>query len=364
MIISITNNSVKYIFKFKKNLIGELISSGYEVWVIAPSDKYTQSLIEMGVKFHNIDLKPNSVSVLSEVVAIGQLILAYSDIRPSFNLTFTAKPNVYGTLVGSFFRVKTICNITGLGSTFIRGGPVLHVLKGLYRLAFLRAFHVFSRLVKHERSSVIPGSGVDLVHFAFRPVVEKRDDQLVFLFIGRLIRDKGIVEFLEAARSLRERGFKFRFLVLGEHSGGNRSAVSRTELDEWLEEGIIEYLGEVEDVRTFMEASDAVVLPSYREGLPRVLLEAMAVGRPIITTDAPGCREVVCHGKNGFCVETGSADAVADAMLRFGYLTFEERSEMGRYARQFVVERFDEKAVIGRYLSILKEVEAADTSQA
>jgi glycosyltransferase involved in cell wall biosynthesis len=183
------------------------------------------------------------------------------------------------------------------------------------------------------------------------------DSPPVFLLIGRLLRDKGVVEFVEAARMVRTTIPEARFQLLGPIDEGNRTSVRRTELESWAAEGIIEYLGTTDDVRPFVAAASAIVLPSYREGLPRSLLEAAAMARPLIATDAPGCRDVVEDGVNGYLCSVRDAGSLADAMRRLAELPSSDRVEMGRSARAKVQERFSEKFVVDAYLDALAELQ-------
>jgi glycosyltransferase involved in cell wall biosynthesis len=206
-------------------------------------------------------------------------------------------------------------------------------------------------LVSRARSLRVPGSGVDLERFTPQPLpAQAGSPRSTFLFIGRLLRDKGAREFVEAARQLRGEGRAVRCLMLGSSTSDNPAAVSKDELGAWLTEGVIEHIEHCDDVRPWITQADCVVLPSYREGVPRSLLEAGAMGRPLIASDAPGCRDAVRHEINGYLCEVRSADALAAAMRRFDDLPAGERAALATASRSLMSEVFDERLVIRQYL--------------
>lgn len=291
-------------------------------------------------------------------------------LRPAAYLGYTIKPNVYGSFAAASLGIPALPNVSGLGTAFIRGGPLQHIVVQLYRIGFARAPVVFfqneedqelfigRRIVRRPQTKVLPGSGVDLERFAPAPLV---DGPPTFLLVGRLLRDKGVTEFVEAARLVRASLPETRFQLLGPIDEGNRTAISRNELESWLAEGLVEYLGTTDDVRPFIAASTAVVLPSYREGLPRSLLEAAAMGRPLIATDAPGCRDVVDDGVNGYLCAVADGASLANAMGRFENLPYEQRLAMGESARRKVQERFSEELVVATYLEVLAGLNKAES---
>src|SRR4029079_869089 len=211
--------------------------------------------------------------------------------------------------------------------------------------------------VRPQQARVLPGSGVDLEHFAPAPLPEGPP---VFLFIGRLLRDKGVVEFVEAARLVAREYPDARFRLLGGLDEGNRTGIRQPELNSWLAEGIVEHLGTTDDVRPHIAAATAVVLPSYREGLPRSLLEAAAMERPLIASDVPGCRDVVDDGINGFLCSVRDAGSLAEAMRRLLQLPRPQQLAMGKASRRRVQERFSEAAVVRADLDGLAGLETAN----
>ena len=245
-------------------------------------------------------------------------------------------------------------------------GPLNWLVSRLYRLSLAGSARVFFQnpddldlfvsqgLVRPGQAARIPGSGIDLLRF--RPSTAARPDgrPFRFLFVGRLLRDKGLVEYADAARQVRSRWPDTEFAILGFAGSDNRSAVPIADLERWRADGTVTYLGETGDVRPFLEESDCVVLPSYREGLPRSLLEAAAMARPMIATDVPGCRAVVANGENGFLCEARSAQSLASAMEEMLRQDPAERAAMGQRARAKVEREFDQALVVDAYMEALR----------
>jgi glycosyltransferase involved in cell wall biosynthesis len=297
---------------------------------------------------------------------VVRYIQALRRVRPAAFLGFTPKPNIFGSIAASALKIPVINNVTGLGTAFIHGGVLGTLVPNLYRIALRRSHRVFFHndedrslflergAVTKDRALVIPGSGVDLQRFTATPLPAEGDG-LTFLFIGRLLREKGVGEFFEAARMVRTQAPAARFQILGSTDDGKRG-VPAAEVDRWTVEGVVEYLGTARDVRPFIEAADCVVLPSYREGMPRVLLEAAAMGRPLIGADVPGCRQIVREGETGFLAEARSASGLAQKMLQLIQLEPAAREQMGRRAWQVVEAEFSEELVNRAYLKALAPI--------
>lgn len=359
-------NSGWNLANFRSGLIRDLRANGYAVLAVAPDDGNRQRLAELGADFRLIGVDSSGSSVLKDVRLVLDYLRVMRAERPQAFLGFTIKPNIYGSIAAGLLGIPVVNNISGLGTAFIKRGPLTAVVTMLYRLALGRSRRVFFQnpddrdmflakgLVRPERTQVIPGSGIDLTRFAPAPTQPRSgDDGLRFLFVGRLLRDKGIGEFVEAATMLRDQWPGTRFQILGFADADNRTAVPSAEIARWRSDGIVEYLGDTRDVRPFLEQADCVVLPSYREGLPRSLLEASAMARPMIATDVPGCREVVTDGDTGFLCEARSAESLAAAMERMLRTSAQDRLGMGKRARARVERDFDEALVTKAYLAVL-----------
>ena len=362
----IAANSAWNIANFRAPLISALRGAGWDVVALAPPDGSAATIEALGARFVPIQIDSSGTSPLRDARLAADYVRILRGIRPQVFLGFTVKPNVYGSLAARLLGIKVINNISGLGTAFMRSGALSRLVSGLYKLSLRRSARVFFQnehdrdlfvdrgLVRSEQAEVIPGSGIDLERF--RPMAGNRepDAPFRFLFVGRLLRDKGLVEFAEAARLLRPAWPSVEFAILGFAGSDNRSAVPLSEVRRWQDEKLVTYVGDTEDVRPFVADCDCVVLPSYREGLPRSLLEASAMAKPMIATDVPGCRDVVADGENGVLCQVGSASALAasmDAMLR---LEPEKRDAMGRAARTMVEQRFDQCLVTEAYLEALK----------
>lgn len=349
---------------FRSGLIRFLIDKGCIVIGAAPPDPVAeQQLAAMGCQFEPLALNAKGLSPAGDM----SLILQYRKImrrhRPAAYLGYTVKPNVYGGIAAALCRVPHIANISGLGTAFIRRNLLTHIVAQLYRVGLARASTVFfqnmddqaqfldMKLVRPEQCAFIPGSGIDSLYFA--PDGRPQGEAKTFLMIGRLLRDKGVHEYVDAARRLKAEYPDRRFQLLGFLDVENRTAISRTQVDQWVRDDVIEYLPPTDDVRPFLNAADCVVLPSYREGTSRVLLEAAAMAKPIVTTDVPGCREVVAHGVNGLLCRARDADALVDAMREIIASPAARLADMGAAGRAKVITEFSQERVNALYWEAL-----------
>jgi glycosyltransferase involved in cell wall biosynthesis len=371
-LILVSANSLWNITNFRGRLLEALREAGFRIAVAAPSAREQDGGWPSELGAHQeVRIRSDGLNPLAD----GQLLVSYLRLfrrhRPVVYLSFTAKPNIYGALAAGLLGVPAVANVSGLGTAFIRGGALQLLISVMYRAAFRRAPVVFfqnvedrnlfvgRRLVRPAQARLLPGSGVDLDRFRPAPPPPADAEGCTFLFVGRLLGDKGVRELVEAARIVKKAHPVTRFQLLGFLGAANRTAISPAELAAWEEEGVVAHLGAAEDVRPFLAAADAVVLPSYREGLPRSLLEAAAMARPLIAADVPGNREVVIPGINGLLCEVRSATSLADALLRFLALSPAEKRRMGENSRRLVEERFSEEKVIAAYLAAIREVTAS-----
>lgn len=366
-LVVISINSSWNVQNFRRGLIKALQGQGYKVVALAPRDEYSVVLSELGVDHVAIDMDSNGTSVRRDLKLLRDYYFVLKKLRPQAFLSYTAKPNVYGGIACASLGIPYIPNVSGLGSVFIEEGWLALVLRRLYRVAFRRATTVFFQnpvdlellvdggTVRREQAALLPGSGVDLERFAPAAEDERSAEFFTFILIARLLWDKGVGEFIAAARKVKVQLPKVRFQLLGFLDSANRTAVSRSDIDKWVEEGIIELLETADDVRPYVAAADCIVLPSYREGLPRVLLEAAAMAKPLIATDVPGCRHVVDEGENGFLCEVRDADSLASKMMKMMALSPVERRAMGRAGRLKVENEFDERLAVAKYMAALEK---------
>ena len=359
-------NSAWNILNFRMNLVRALAAEGLKPVALVPPGEGEAELRRAGVPVHTIPMSADDTSPLSGFMLVMRYIQALRRIRPAAFLGFTPKPNIFGSMAASALKIPVINNVTGLGTAFIHGGILGTLVPNLYRAALRRSHQVFfhneedenlfmeKRLAPPGKTAVIPGSGVDLQRFAATPLPGKGDG-LTFLFVGRLLWEKGVGEFVEASKIVRTQAPAARFRILGSTDEGKRG-VPADEIARWKREGVVDYLGTAPDVRPFIDAADCVVLPSYREGMPRVLLEAAAMGRPLIAADVPGCRQIVREGQTGFLAEARSGSALAEKMLQLIRLDPSARAQMGRRARQVVEAEFSEELVNQAYLNTLASI--------
>ncbi|MGL4937298.1 glycosyltransferase family 4 protein, partial [Shewanella sp.] len=280
-------------------------------------------------------------------------------------------PNIYGSLAAKLAGIPSLAITTGLGYTFVNDNLVAKAARGLYKLAFRfpnevwflneddRQVFLQHRLVVNSKAVLLHGEGVDLEHFTPQTIEsgEPLDAQqpVRFLLIARMLWDKGVGEYVEAARIIRQRYPQAVFQLLGACGVANPSVIERSQIAQWEQEGLIDYLGTTDDVRPIIAKADCVVLPSYREGIPRTMIEAAAMAKPLIVTDVPGCRDVVSPGQTGWLCPVKDSRALADCCEQLISLSFEQRQAMGAAGRTFMHQHFDEKLVIKQYLQTLQK---------
>jgi glycosyltransferase involved in cell wall biosynthesis len=372
MKIVICLNTAWNLLNFRAGLICALVAAGHEVVAVAPDDKYAASLNALGCRFLPLHMENGGTNPVQDALLTWRFVRLFARERPDVYLGYTVKPNVYGALAAHMLRIPVINNIAGLGAVFIKDGWLVRVVRWLYRVALKRSAKVFFQndddrqlfisggLVRAEVTGLLPGSGIDLNRFTpvLTTTVLDVNSKFRFLLIARMLRDKGVGEYVESARLLRQRWPLAEFCLLGFVDVQNPAAISRAEMDAWVAEGVVNYLGVSDDVRVQIAVADCVVLPSYREGTPRTLLEAAAMARPIISTDTVGCREVVDDGVNGYLCKVRDAGDLAEKMERMLSLSSEQRSEMGKRGRAKMEVEFDEQIVIGEYLSLIEKIRA------
>jgi glycosyltransferase involved in cell wall biosynthesis len=312
-------------------------------------------------QFLPLRLSRKGLNPFFELLALGRVMRLVRTAEADIVLTWTPKPNLYAAIAGRLLRVPVIPNVSGLGVVFIKGGLFARLIGALYGYAFARASVVFFQneedraafiaggRIDPTKSARLPGSGVGLKKFIPAPLPSA--EPFVFLYIGRLLADKGLRELADAARKLRDDGRQVELRIAGFLDAGNPAGIGKAELDSWIDEGLVTYIGPLQDVRPALRGAHCAVLPSYyREGVPRSLLEAAAMGRPIITTDTPGCRDTVVPDESGFLCEPRSADSLASCMERMLDLSPEALAEMGRAGRGHVEQHFSEEIVLDAYL--------------
>lgn len=357
------------ILKFRGALIKALQNKGFEIHIAAPEfDVYSEernNLIELGYIVHDIPMQRTGTNPLNDAKTLSALYLLIKKIKPSRVMGYTIKPVIYGSLAAKLARVPhRFALITGLGYAFqgadeqnYKKSNLQKIMHKLYSVALASTHKVFFQnpddealfksmgiLTSNASTTVVNGSGVDISEYGVQPF-DTIDNILIprFLLIARLLGDKGVREYAQAAKIIKDKYPQAQFDLVG-WIDDNPDAIEQQELDRWINEGLFNFWGKLDDVKPAIAESSIYVLPSYREGTPRTVLEAMAMGRPIITTDAPGCRETVIDGYNGYLVPVKAVEELAAAMERF-IVNPELIIEMGKASRQLVEEKFDVDAV-------------------
>ena len=346
------------LINFRGDLIRAMVELGHKVICLGPEAGFEQPLQELGADYRQIPLHRTGLNPLKDVKTLFSLRKVLKEIRPDIVFSYTVKPIVYGSIAAHMAGVRRMyAMIEGLGYVFIGQSLKQKFLRQLvcflYHKALkynkavfflnpddMRLFVDNSIVPKAVKPVLLNGIGVNIEKFAFAP---PKLSPVTFLLIARLIKDKGILEYVESARLLKQKYPAAKFQLLGPLDI-NPAAITQEQLERWTKEGIIEYLGKTNDVRPYIAEASVYVLPSYREGTPRSVLEAMSMGRPIITTDAPGCRETVIDGKNGFLVPVKDVDALKSAMEKF-ILEPDLISRMGKQSRVIAEEKYDVRKV-------------------
>jgi glycosyltransferase involved in cell wall biosynthesis len=364
--IVVCSNYAWTIFNFRMPLIKSLTKSGYRVIVITQFDGYEKKIANEVNKVIPLFISRKGVNPLIDLATLFDLIRILFELKPDYFLPFTIKPVIYGSIASRILNITYMPMITGLGTVFISNNWITKIVKLLYRFALIKASVVFfqndddkdlflqNKIINYKVCKLTPGSGVDLEKFLYTemPTIE----EISFLFIARMIKDKGLIEFVDAAKHLKKTYPQVKFKLLGPLEVENRTSVSRDQLYQWVDEGVVEYLGETDDVSYFIKESTCVVLPSYREGTPRVLLEAASIGRPIIATDVPGCREVINNGINGYLCKSHDAIDLASKMSKMIMLPNTKRKEMGKNGRRKVEQEFSHEIVSEIYIDSIKRL--------
>lgn len=357
--ILILANSSSGLYNFRRDLIQKLIADSFSISACNPENDKSAELSEIGCKCINTEMDRRGINPIRDF----KLLLRYKRIikaeKPDLVITYTIKPNIYGGLVCRIKRVPYAANITGLGTAFENDGFLKKIVIVLYKAALKKAKVVFFEnaenrkifvdlgITKENRTKVLNGAGVNLDHFKYIDYPEQ-DYPFNFLFVGRIMKEKGVDELFFAMKRLVAEGNQVRLIVLGRYEEGYEIQVEQFQKDGWLE-----YCGYQPDVRPFIAKSHCFVLPSYHEGMANTNLECAASGRPLITSDIPGCKEAVIDGASGFLCEVKNADDLYEKMKQFIALSQEERVQMGLTGRKHMEDVFDKKKVVAETVSSL-----------
>jgi len=360
--IIVISNTAWYIFNFRLSLMKSLRDKGHSIVAISPADGYVRQLEDEGFSYITCAMNRKGKNPLEDIALLYRFWRVFKCEKPDVVLTYTPKPNIYASIAARFCNIPVINSITGLGNVFIQPGFVSAIVLLLYRFAFSRSYKIFFQnnddmklfsdkgLVRRSNSEWVPGSGVDIQKFVPQSC-KKRGDAFVFMLVSRMIWDKGVGEFVEAAKILKKKYSHVECRLVGFIDTQNPRGISRKQIQSWVEEKSIYYDGSTDNILGMMSNADCIVLPSfYREGVPKVLLEAASMEIPIITTDSVGCRDAVEDGVTGFLCKAKNVQDLSNKMQQMLLLSEEERKSMGLRGRDKMIREFDERFVIHRYI--------------
>jgi len=366
MTIAFVGNTSFSLYKFRLGIMTRLKSDGHQVVAIAPVDEYSALLEKDGFTFIAVDIDGKGKSIFADLKLIMRFLSIYEDIKPDFVFHYTIKPNIYGTIACGILRISSIAVTTGLGYAFNKKNLFNLFIKTLYRLSLKMSKEVWflnhsdeevflqNRVISRKKAFVLPSEGIDSGYYL--PRNTEQNSVFTFLLLSRLIKEKGIEEYVAASKLLHERGVKFKAQLLGKQEKESLKCISISTVMEWHDSELIDYLGESIDVRSFIAQSDCVVLPSYyMEGVPRCLMEAMSMSKPIITTNNVGCNELIDDGLNGLMCKTKDIEDLANKMEQMIFTSATQRIEMGENGRKKIVDHFDEQRIIEIYLGRLEK---------
>ena len=366
--IVIIYNATHHVLLFKSELIKSIKRNGYRVVVLASIDNYTEKLKNIVDEFYEIKLDSSGINPVKDAYLIFQIYNICKRLKPATILNFTIKPVIYGTFAGRLLGgVPVINTITGLGTAFVSSGLANKVATFFYKFTFKYSHLVFFQnqddqqffkdlnIISRDNTKLVSGSGVDLLKF--KPIKNKKTENTNILFIGRIIADKGIYELIDAAKIIKKEYSNVTFILMGMLGVKNRTSISKSEVYNWVNEGLIEFVPFKDDIRMVLGDSDLVVLPSYREGTPKTLIEAASMAKPLIATDVPGCREVVIHEVNGFLCQVKNPVSLAAAIKKFIELDYSCKIEMGLKSRELAEQKFDINKVNNSYINELNKIQ-------
>lgn len=363
MHIAIVINTSWNIYNFRMGLIQSFLLKGWRVTAIAPEDAFSDKLIEAGCEYCPISMQNKGSNPIADIKLFFKLLYIYYNVSPDVILHFTIKPNIYGAFAAGVLKIPVINNVSGLGTVFIRNNIISRIAIILYKLAFKfpktiffqnnddRDLFVSRDICEQDNTAVLPGSGINLHKFIAGEYIKPQP--FIFMMVARLLYDKGIVEYVQAAKIVKKEFPDSVFRVVGFVDATAGLGVSQGDIQQWEQEGWIEYMGSTADVKPYINTAGCIVLPSYREGTPRTLLEALALGKPIVTTNVPGCKETVTEGVNGYLCESKNAVSLAEAMIKILVTSENQLKEMAKQGRLLAENKFDEKIVVKAYHSAI-----------
>lgn len=360
------DNSAHHLFG-QMHLINAF-KNDYEVLALIPNDKlYFNKILENDIKCFSYSIDGKSLNILKNFKIIIDIYKYCKLLKPDLICSFTIKPNIFSALVAKKLQIPIIVNITGTGYVFMKNNLINYFAKNLYKFTFNKVNQIFFQNIDDyeffyknnlfnknlSQVNIIKGSGVDTNKFYY--VGLKPKNTINFLFSGRLLKDKGLIELITAFRKLKQLYPNTNLFIMGNYYLSNPNCIFAKEIESWEAEGVIKYLGMHFDVRPIISEADCVILPSYKEGMPRALLEASSMGKPIITVNSTGCKDVIEDRKTGLMAKVKDSEDLLKVMIEFINMSYEEREVLGKNGRQKMINEFEQSKIISAYKdSIIK----------
>lgn len=364
--IILAANSCWYFYNFRKNLIKKLILQNYEIILIATKDEYFNELKKLNLKIYTINFK-NRFFNIPDILIIFNLLYLFMKEKPNFFIGFTIKPNIYGLFAGFFLKIKFINTITGLGTFYLKTGMQKKIITFLYKIFLKKADYVIFQnnddlnyfkkkfILNNKKAVLIRGSGVDLSKFKFD--LKKYDNNNIsFYFIGRILSDKGICELIEAIKKIKKEYQNTIFNFVGSLDTNNYSSINMKRIKLWESMNLIKYHGFKKNIYEEIKKSDCVILPSYREGLSKSLIESCAVGRAAITTDVAGCKDVITDQANGFLCKPRDPFSLYLAIKKFIDLPIDKKIDFSYKSRDVAKKKFSDEYINNQYIKLLDNI--------
>lgn len=362
--VLVLTNSISGLHSFRKEVMKALVDAGYDLYLSYPEEDAEKSSYfkEIGCHLLLTPFNRTGMNPVKDVKLLHRYIRTIKSIKPAVVLTYTIKPNIYGGMAAALCGVHQLANITGLGDAVENPGLLRTIAVTLYKIGLSKCRAIFFQndtnlntcvqlgIVKRKRAHLIPGSGVNTEHHTYQEYPE--DGTIKFLYIGRMKRDKGIQEYFYAASVIKSKYPNTEFQIVG-----TKEDALDEQLDELIKSGIINFLGPKVDVRPFIGDVHCTIMPSYHEGMSNVNLESSANGRPVITTDVPGCRETIDDGVTGFLINAKDGQDLATKVEKFILLPYEQKKAMGLAARAKVEKEFDRQIVVDAYLEAVRTID-------
>lgn len=357
-------NSEMVIYNFRYELIKKMIDDGYEVYISLPYGPKVEILKNIGCRFIDTEFNGRKTNIAEDIRLFIKYIFMIKKIKPDIVLTYTVKPNTYGGIASRINNIPYVCNVTGLGSGYLRGGMTRKIISLLSALSFRSADKVFfqnsedmklfvENKIVNNNYGLLPGSGVNITKYRLMKYPDKTD-RITFSYIGRIMKDKGINEYLEAAEIIRKKYKEVDFNIIG----AVQEISYKQLLKGYEDRRIIKYYEFNDEIIKFIENTSCIINPSYSEGMSNVLLESASCGRPIIASNIPGCKEIINEGINGYTFECRNTESLVDKIEKFINISYEEKVRMGLSGRSKAISEFDRNIVVDTYIELIESIGA------